>query len=101
MNTTNISKYITAVNRFNSLKSFNIVLPKNEEKLNYLTKYTTAINDFTDLLHLYENKRLNGDANNDESKEESNHICKFVVHINQITNDVKPFDPNDDEYLNQ
>lgn len=100
MNTSTVSKYVSAVKKFNSFKSFNIVLPQNEEKYNILTKYTPIVNDFTDLLHMYEHKRRNGDANNDESKEESTHICKFVVHINQLTNDVKPFDHKNDEYLN-
>lgn len=97
----NVSRYITSVNKFNSLKSFNIVLPKNKAKYDILTKYTTVVDDFTDLLHLYENKRRNGDAYNDESREESNHICRFVIHMNQLTNDVIPFDPITDKYLNR
>ncbi len=96
-----VSRYITSVNKFNSLKNFNIVFPQNMDKYEILAKYTPVVDDFTDLLHLYENKRRNGDAYNDESREESYHICRFVVHMNQLTNDVKPFDPITDEYLNK
>ena len=96
-----VSRYITSVNKFNSLKNFNIVFPQNMDKYEILAKYTPVVDDFTDLLHLYENKRRNGDAYNDESREESNHICRFVVHMNQLTNDVKSFDPITDEYLNK
>ena len=87
-----MENYKLAVQEFNSIKSFNIVLPDNDVLYDKLSKYTDVMLKFKDLLSKYETMREStGEADNDVSTE----ICRFVVHINQLTNEVKNFEEND------
>lgn len=87
-----MENYKLAVQEFNSVKSFNIMLPENVTLYDKLSKYTDVMLKFKGLLARYENMRKStGEADNDVSTE----ICRFVVHINQLTNEVKNFEEND------
>lgn len=90
--------YISAVKQFNDLKSFNIMLPDEGEYENdelYNEFYEQLADQFTEEimkmkkhLEIYESYRKKGVIDNKISR----HICAFVVHINQITNNYKSFD---------
>lgn len=81
--------YIAAVEEFNSLKSFNIVLPRDNEMFKSLAnKFTKQIREYKDNLETYEHFRKNGFVDNSISTD----ICSFVVHINQIANYIKNID---------
>ena len=90
--------YISAVNAFNNVKSFNIMLPDDEEFENdelYNEFYEQLADQFTDkimkmksILEIYEDYRKRGIIDNGTSSE----ICAFVVHVNQVTNNFKSFD---------
>jgi hypothetical protein len=95
-------KYLHAVSKFNALKSFQIFLPHNNNDLIDNTEYDAFLLDiakrFTDkienimipalvILQKHRNKR-----NEYTDMEKSNEICKFVVHLNQITNMLKHID---------
>lgn len=81
--------YINAVKGFNSLESFHIVLPDDEQLYDQLAKYyTDNIKNITDLLETYETYRKKGMVDNDISTR----LCAFVVHINQISKKVKRID---------
>lgn len=81
--------YITAVEEFNSLKSFNIVLPRDNDMFKTLAKkFTKQIREYKDNLETYEHFRKNGFVDNNISTD----ICSFVVHVNQITNNIKDID---------
>jgi|UniRef100_A0A6C0BPQ2 hypothetical protein len=92
--------YISAVNAFNDLKSFNIILPdrlldgEGDEEL-YDGFYEQLADRFTDkimkvktILEIYEVYRKRGIVKNEISTD----ICAFVVHVNQVTNKLKSFD---------
>jgi hypothetical protein len=93
--------YISAVNAFNDLKSFNIILPERlldggdqDEEL-YNEFYEKLADQFTDeimkmksILEIYEVYRKKGIVKNEISTD----ICAFVVHVNQVTNNLKSFD---------
>lgn len=82
----NKTDYVRAVEEFNSIKSFNIVLPKSNDMYKQLAnKFTDQIRVAKDHLEKYEFLRKAGFAD----KMISNELCNFVVHINQITNGMK------------
>ena len=89
-----MEKYKNAINGFNDLKSFNIMYPENDSLYEKLAKYTNAVNIYKTYLYNYEKARKLGDINESISTD----ICKFVVHINQLTNEIKKF-PRKDPYL--
>ena len=90
--------YISAVNAFNNVKSFNIMLPDYEDFEDdelYDEFHEQLVDQFTDkimkmksILEIYEDYRKRGIVDNDTSSE----ICAFVVHVNQVTNNYKSFD---------
>jgi hypothetical protein len=107
-------KYIRAVKKFNSIQSFQIILPsvtlyktiteseddeneyeeyliKCEEKLNQLAPlFTNVIKDLKMDLEVYEAYRSKyGKYRDAHMKKQVNDICMHVVHINQITACVK------------
>jgi len=87
-----MENYKLAVQEFNSIKSFNIVLPENVALYDKLCKYTDVMLKLKDILSKYEIiRKSTGEVDNDVSTE----ICRFVVHINQLTNEVKKFEEND------
>ena len=82
----NKTDYVRAVEEFNSIKSFNIVLPKSNDMYKQLAnKFTDQIRVAKDHLEKYEFLRKAGFGD----RTISNELCNFVVHINQITNGVK------------
>lgn len=86
--------YKKAVDEFNDVKSFNIIYPDDDSLYEKLSKYTNAVNIYKIYLYNYEKARKMGDINEYISTD----ICKFVVHINQLTNKIKEF-PRKDPYL--
>ena len=90
--------YISAVNAFNNLKSFNIMLPEHDEYQDnelYNEFYEQLADQLTDdimdmrvRLEIYEDYRKRGIMDHGISSQ----ICAFVVHVNQITNNFKSFD---------
>ena len=90
--------YISAVNAFNNLKSFNIMLPDhddyeddelyNEFYEQLADQFTKDIMNIKARLEIYEDYRKRGVVDNSVS----NQICAFVVHVNQVTNNFKSFD---------
>ena len=82
--------YVRAVEEFNSVRSFNIMLPKSNDHMYKLLaeKFTERIRVAKDHLEKYEHFRKAGFVDNTISTE----LCNFVVHINQITNLVKDID---------
>ena len=91
-----MENYMLAVDSFNSLRSFNIFYPDDDEDINnQLIKYTNVIHTYVYFLKLYQNHcNITGTVDN----EISTTICAFVVHINQLTNKLKDYDEND-QYL--
>ena len=89
-----MEKYKQAIDEFNVVKSFNIMYPENDSLYEKLAKYTNAVNINKTYLSNYEVARKLGDVNESISTD----ICKFVVHINQLTNEIKEF-PRKDPYL--
>lgn len=78
--------YVKAVDEFNSVKSFNIILPKSNDMYKLLAeKFTDQIKFAKEHLEKYEFLRKAGFVD----RTISNELCNFVVHINQITNGVK------------
>lgn len=78
--------YVRAVEEFNSVKSFNIILPKSNDMYKLLAeKFTDQIKIAKEHLEKYESLRKAGYVDRMISTE----LCNFVVHINQITNLVK------------
>jgi hypothetical protein len=90
--------YISAVNAFNSVRSFNIMLPDYEDfeddelydefHEQLADQFTDKIMKMKSILEIYEDYRKRGIVDNDTSSE----ICAFVVHVNQVTNNFKSFD---------
>lgn len=89
-----MEKYKQAIDEFNDVKSFNIMYPNKDSLYEKLSKYTNAVNIYKTYLYNYEEARKLGDINESISTD----ICKFVVHINQLTNEIKRF-PRKDPYL--
>ena len=89
-----MEKYKQAIDEFNDVKSFNIMYPKDDSLYEKLAKYTNAVNIYKTYLSNYEKARRLGDINENISTD----ICKFVVHINHLTNEMKMF-PRKDPYL--
>jgi len=86
-----MEEYKQAVGNFNSMKSFNIMYPENESLYEQLSKYTTVVNIYGNYLRNYEKVRKQGLIDEKVSRD----ICKFVVHINQLTNEIKEFSKKD------
>jgi hypothetical protein len=86
----NNSDYITAVNKFNAIKSFNMVLPKEDKYYEKLIPYIDEIYYFAQELEDLEEKRRNGIIN----LKRANKICLFVVHMNQVSNGVREYIDN-------
>lgn len=89
-----MEKYKKAIDDFNDVKSFNIMYPDDDSLYKMLSKYTNAVHIYKTYLLNYEKARHEGDTNVSISTD----ICKFVVHINQLTNEIKEF-PRKDPYL--
>lgn len=94
-------KYVDAVTNFNALGSFQICLPHadsivdntiyNAFLLNLANKFTDKIEkSMIPALKKLEKHRNKKMVYTDMNK--SNEICRFVVHLNQITNLLKPID---------
>ena len=86
-----MEKYRKAVDEFNDVKSFNIMYPNDESLHKKLSKYTNAVNIYKTYLYNYEESRKQGKFDEHISTD----ICKFVVHINQLTNQIKDFSDKD------
>lgn len=82
----NKENYINAINEFNNVKSFNILLPKEEEYYKELIPYTDNIISLTQELADLERRRQYGFSNENKLSSE---ICLFVVHLNQVSNGIK------------
>lgn len=90
--------YISAVNAFNNVKSFNIMLPDyedfeddelyNEFHEQLADQFTDDLMKMKERLEIYEEYRKLGIVDNAISS----NICAFVVHVNQVTNNFKSFD---------
>lgn len=79
--------YINAINEFNSVKSFNMLLPTNESYYEKLIPYT---NDIVNLKQELVNLEKNRKCGLFDIKH-SNEICLFVVHINQVSNGIREY----------
>ncbi len=86
-----MEKYKKAIDDFNDVKSFNIMYPDDDSLYKKLSKYTNAVHIYKTYLLNYEKARHEGDTNVSISTD----ICKFVVHINQLTNKMKEFSHKD------
>ena len=83
----NKENYINAINEFNSIKSFNMLLPAKEAYYEKLIPYTDDIVSLTQELTNLEKNRKCGLFN----IKHSNEICLFVVYINQVSNGIREY----------
>jgi hypothetical protein len=90
----NKENYINAINEFNSIKSFNMLLPTKEAYYEKLIPYTDDIVSLTQELTNLEKNRKCGLFN----IKHSNEICLFVVHINQVSNGIREYMDIEYEY---
>lgn len=74
--------YVRAVNRFNSINGFEILLPREEDRYAALTTYTETINNLIKDVIRYENIRKQGFSDDHLATE----IGLVVFEINELSN---------------
>jgi hypothetical protein len=80
-----IEKYVYAVQKFNEVKSFVITFPTQISTYDRLVPHIDNVEGMTHKLILLEERRRNFIFDNELASD----ILKLVVHLNQISNGVK------------